>query len=197
MTDTPVQWHAPRRFTGRQPLLEWVAVGLGVLTFVFGFLDWYGTDSDGLNGYRLLDGYLPVGLALIASLLALVNLRPDRTERTAWLAIGLSALAVLFTVVAMVVKPSFVLLIEGLTALDENGAVHVSIQVGLILTLVSAVLQLGCLVAAWLFATGRLAIGGVRATPLSPGPWPPGSPAGAAPLPISEGGPGLGNPAEL
>jgi len=84
-----------------------------------------------------------------------------------------------------------------LTALDENGAVHVSIQVGLILTLVSAVLQLGCLVAAWLFATGRLAIGGVRATPLSPGPWPPGSPAGAAPLPISEGGPGLGNPAEL
>ncbi|HEY3713093.1 MAG TPA: DUF5336 domain-containing protein [Jatrophihabitantaceae bacterium] len=202
MTDNPAQWHAPRRFAGRQPALEWAAVGLGGLTFVFGFLDWYGTDSGGLNGYRLLDGYLPVGLALVASLLAMLNLRPDRTERTAWLAIGLSALAVLFTVVAMAVKPTFVVLIEGFSALDENGGVHLEIQVGLILTLVSAVLQLGCLVAAWLFATGRLAIGGVRATPqpsgpLPSGPLPSGPPPGSAPPSTSDGDHGLGRPADL
>ncbi len=74
MTELP-QRCAGIRMSKRLPALEWVAVVLGVLTFMWGFLDWYGASDVGQNGYRLLDGYLPVGFALLAGLFALVNLR--------------------------------------------------------------------------------------------------------------------------
>lgn len=181
---------AGRHIAGHQPALEWAAILLGALTFIWGFLDWWGTGGGGLNGYRLLSGDLPIALALVASLLAVVNLRPDRTERTAWLAIGISALAVLFTIVAMAVKPTFIQLIEGFAQLGGSGSLSLSIQIGLILTLVSTVLQLACLVAAWLFASGRLAIGaadaGPPATPIPTQAPPAAQPPGSAPPP---GGP--------
>ena len=173
MTELP-QRNAGIRISKRLPVLEWAAVVLGVLTFIWGFLDWYGASGVGQNGYRLLDGYLPVGFALLAGLFALVNLRPDRTERTAWLAIGTSLCAVAFTVVAVAVKPTLILLLEGFSGLDGTDPVRLSIRVGLILTLVSTVLQLLCLLVAWVFASGRLVVSG-RSGPAAPpsfGPTP-------------------------
>ena len=120
MTELP-QRFAGIRMSKRLPALEWVAVALGALTFVWGFLDWYGTSDGGQNGYRLLDGYLPVGFALLAGLFAVVNLRADRTERTAWLAIGTSLFAVAFTIVAVTVKPTLILLLEGFSGLGRHG----------------------------------------------------------------------------
>ncbi len=144
------------RVTARLPVLEWAAVLLGISTFAWGFLDWYGVSGDGQNGYRLMDGYPPIGFALVATVLAVVNMRPDRTERTAWFAIGMSLLAVAFTVLAAVVKPTFIALVEALATIDGDSNVHLTIKIGLILTLVSTALQLICLVVAWLFASGRV-----------------------------------------
>lgn len=172
MTELP-QRFAGIRMSKRLPALEWVAVALGALTFVWGFLDWYGTSDGGQNGYRLLDGYLPVGFALLAGLFAVVNLRADRTERTAWLAIGTSLFAVAFTIVAVTVKPTLILLLEGFSGLAGTDAVRLSIRIGLILTLVTTILQLLCLVLAWLFASGRVVMSGrsgLPAPPISGGP---------------------------
>ena len=184
MTELP-QRNAGIRISKRLPVLEWAAVVLGVLTFIWGFLDWYGASGVGQNGYRLLDGYLPVGFALLAGLFALVNLRPDRTERTAWLAIGTSLCAVAFTVVAVAVKPTLILLLEGFSGLDGTDPVRLSIRVGLILTLVSTVLQLLCLLVAWVFASGRLVVSG-RSGPAAPpsfGPTPYDEPQSFGPPP--------------
>ena len=156
---------------------------------MWGFLDWYGTSDGGQNGYRLLDGYLPVGFALLAGLFAVVNLRADRTERTAWLAIGTSLFAVAFTIVAVTVKPTLILLLEGFSGLGGTDAVRLSIRIGLILTLVTTILQLFCLVLAWLFASGRVVMSGrsgLPAAPISGGPpsfEPQPSPPSFAPPP--------------
>lgn len=157
----PPAWPAPPAklsLAARQPLLEWVAVLLGALTFVWGFLDWYGWPSGAQNGYRLLDGYPPIGFALLAALFAGVNLSRSRTEHLAWLSIGTSFLAVVFTIVAMAVKPTFLSLLEALSSVGGESRAHLSVQYGLILTLVTTILQLLCLVGGWLVASGRLAL---------------------------------------
>ncbi len=65
-----------------------------------------------------------------------------------------------FTIVAVTVKPTLILLLEGFSGLDGTDAVRLSIRIGLILTLVTTILQLLCLVLAWLFASGRLVMSG-------------------------------------
>jgi hypothetical protein len=147
----------------RPPALEITSILLGVLVFCWGFLDWWGTPTGGgQNGYRLLDGYPPVSFALLAALLTALNLRADRTERTALLAIGASFVGLVFTVLSMVVKPTVLLFLEDFSSFgDSTQGLNLTVRIGLVLALITTVLQTGCLVLAWLRATGRIELAGV------------------------------------
>lgn len=156
MTDEPER--RVRRELSVPQQLELGAIGFGALALVWGFLGWWGAGGDSLNGYRVTDGYVPIALILTASLVAALNLRPaDRSERVALLAIGLSGLGVVFTIVAMTVKPALIQFVESLAA-GANVNLNISIQVGLILTLLSGLFQLAGLVGGWAVATDRLPI---------------------------------------
>ncbi len=149
-------WVGPTR--RRYSALEVSAALLGPLTFFFGFLDWWGDGISGQNGYRLLDGYLPVGFALLAALFTAVNLRPPRTEAAALMGLGSAFLGVVFTVLAIAVKPTLLNFLEQFSSFgDSSQGVHLTVRVGLVLTMTATGVQFAFLLFAWLAATGRVA----------------------------------------
>lgn len=149
----------------RAALVAYLAALLGVLSAVWGFLDWWGTGSAAANGYRLGEGYAVAGFPLAAGLVALRDVRLPRSAGTRLLAVGLSMIGSFFAIVALVVKPTVVELIQGLYAFEQGrGAPHLSAKIGLILALVTVLVQFVVLTIAWLTEIARLRVraGGPR-----------------------------------
>jgi hypothetical protein len=138
--------------TQRAALLSYVAAGLGVLSFIWGFLTWY-TEGQGeaktdYGGYALAtQGSALIGLSLAAGLIALVLVLDKRGA-------GLVPAAVAAAGVLVAVGQ---LAGHGMIGVPKGaGEAHVGIGIGLILALVTVVLQLAALVLAWMMASGRM-----------------------------------------
>lgn len=142
----------------RAAMVAYAAALLGVLGAIWGFLDWWGNGSGGISGYRLSEGYPVVAFPLAAGAVALHDIWRPRSESRSLLAVALSLIGMFFAIVAISVKPTLISLLELLSTLgNETNRLHLSARVGLILMLVTAILQFLVLAVGWLAETGRLA----------------------------------------
>jgi hypothetical protein len=163
----------------RLAVLGYVAGGLGVLDFIWGFLDWTSV-GNGLGGSAGIAGFATAGTgAIVATLLAgLLALAEGLEKKTPSMLPAAAAVAGLLVTFGIMVS-------------TPDGY---DVAVGLILALITAIAQTGVLIFACLTASGRLA---QRPGQHSPG-TPPGSgpPPGYGPPPGGYGGPppGYGPP---
>lgn len=128
--------------TPKSVLLERVGAGLGVLMFVWGFLPWYGLAATDVNGYGFgSPAPVAIGLSLLASGIAAARVLD---QKAASLLVPLAAAAVALLV-------SFGLIVDR----GDN----VSLNVGLILAIVTTLLQTAAFALAWLHEIGRLGAG--------------------------------------
>lgn len=143
---------SPASPTQRATLLAYIAAGLGVLSFIWGFLTWF-TEGEGdgktsYHGYALAtQGSALVGLSLAAGLVALALVLDKRGPSAVPAAIAAAGVLVAVGQIAghgMIGVPS-----------GSDGA-HVGIGIGLILGLITVVVQLAALVLAWMMGTGRM-----------------------------------------
>ena len=127
--------------TPKSVLLERVGAGLGVLMFVWGFLPWYGLPATDVNGYGFgSPAPVVIGLSLLASGVAAAR---ALDQKSASPLVPLAAAAVALLV-------SFGLIVDR----GDN----VSLNVGLILALVTTLLQTAAFALAWLHEIGRLGV---------------------------------------
>lgn len=164
----------------RLAVLGYVGAGLGVLDFIWGFLDWVGP-GQGLAGF-FTSGTAAIGAALLAGLLALAETMEKKPPSALPAAAAVVGLLITFGV--MVSMPD-----------------GYDVEVGLILALITSIAQAGALVFAWLSASGRIAqrpaqpryggpppgYGGPSGPP--PGYGPPPSGGGFGPPPSGYGPP--------
>ncbi len=158
---SPAPSQAPLSAARRAQLFGYAAGALGVLSFVWGFLDWYAVSSGGpgQSGYESAVAEACVGLSLAVGLLAAVRAFENKPINLDLVAISATALLVVFAVLVSV----------------PDG---VDSEVGLILQLITAIAQVGVLVVGWLIATGRMPASRPPAPPQtpwqpSPGQYPP------------------------
>lgn len=156
---------SPRRANSSQPephLLGYAAGVLGVLSFVWGFLDWYTVQGQGQAGYSFVGGGAgaAIGLSLTAGLLAAGIAVERRNLPVAPVAIALSAFLVTL----------------GVLIRKAPSGTDVGTGVGLILELVTTIVQTLLLGYLYLHATGRLPAPRPRNTAPA---YPPG-PGGAS-----------------
>jgi len=128
--------------TPKSVLLERVGAGLGVLMFVWGFLPWYGLAATDVNGYGFgSPAPVAIGLSLLASGVAAARILDQKAASPL---VPLAAAAVALLV-------SFGLIVDR----GDN----VSLNVGLILAVVTTLLQTAAFALAWLHEIGRLGVG--------------------------------------
>ncbi len=140
----PAGYPAPAAGSGRAalPLYEIIGAGIGVLTWIWGFLKWFGSGDQGIKGFGGF-GTAVIALALAASGVGLAGLVVKNNEKSVvelrqYTAAGLAAAAVLV---------SFGMLIgHG----DEFG----DAKIGLILALITSLLQTAAFTAAFLESKG-------------------------------------------
>lgn len=151
----PSAYQLPRRQASpgqRAALLSYLAAGLGVLSFIWGFLTWYtegqGDGETSYSGYALAtQGSALVGLSLAAGLVALALVLDKRGPSLVPTAVA--AAGVLVAVGQMAG--------HGMIGVPKgSGEAHVGIGIGLILGLITVVLQLAALALAWMTASGRM-----------------------------------------
>ena len=129
--------------TPKSVLLERVGAGLGVLMFVWGFLPWYGLAATDVNGYGFgSPAPVAIGLSLLASGVAAARMLDQKAASPL---VPLAAAAVALLV-------SFGLIVDR----GDN----VSLNVGLILAVVTTLLQTAAFALAWLHEIGRLGVRG-------------------------------------
>jgi hypothetical protein len=142
--------------SGQQlPLFDLIGAGLGVLAFVWGFLDWYG--GEGQLGNITIKGYSnatnggagAIALSIFAGAVA-GSVLLDKKAKGSLIPLAASVASLLVTFGVIVGK--------------EDG---VSIKIGLILMLVTAIAQVGVFAAGWLQAEGKIMSG----TPASSSQW--------------------------
>jgi hypothetical protein len=127
--------------TPKDVLLERVGIGLGVLMFVWGFFPWYGLSATSVNGYGFgSPAPVVVGLALLSAGVAGARAF-DRKAASPLVPLAATAAALLV---------SFGLII--------GRGDNVDIHVGLILGLVTTLLQAVAFALAWLHEIGRLGV---------------------------------------
>ena len=127
--------------TPKSVLLERVGAGLGVLMFVWGFLPWYGLPATDVNGYGFgSPAPVAIGLSLLASGVAAARML-DQKSASPLLPLAAAAVAALVSLGLIV----------------DRGD-NVSLNVGLILALVTTLLQTAAFALAWLHETGRLGV---------------------------------------
>jgi Family of unknown function (DUF5336) len=138
----------PQQRSGEQlPLFDLIGAGLGVLAFIWGFLDWYGSSDVGgtatFKGYGQLSGSAgaAIGLSVLAGAVAATSLL-DRKAKGSLIPLAASAASLLVTF--------------GLLVGKEKGS---DIKIGLILMLITAIVQVGVFVAGWLQAEGKIMTG--------------------------------------
>jgi Family of unknown function (DUF5336) len=168
----------------RAALLSYIAGGLGVLSFVWGFLKWVSEgEGDGKTqfaGYALgSQGAAVIGFSLAAGLLA-AGLAWDNKPPT--------LAPVAFSVTSLLLAIG-ILIGKGSIDTGGGGDAKVGIAIGLILELVTAAIQVGVLVFGWMTASGRIPANKAPAWPGQPQQQPyPGQPA-APPQPTPYGPP--------
>jgi hypothetical protein len=150
----------------RAAMLHFVAGALGVLSFVWGFLTWFTEGSGGgsfhFAGYAFSSaGVAPIGLSILAGAIAVAN---TVDGKVASFVPSATAIAALLTVIG----------VAGGKANVGPGNAQIGMGVGLILELITCVVQVAVLLIAWLAANGRL---GVPRPPAHPG-YPTGGAAG-------------------
>ncbi len=149
------------------PVFDLIGIVLGVLSIVWGFLDWYGSSGSFTYKGFATTGAGAIGLSVLAAAAAAFALL-DREARGTIVPAAASVAAVLVTAGLLVGKPS-----------GEDA------KVGLILELVTALFQAVMFVLGWLQAKGKIMQHPVNAPYPAP-PWaaaPYNYPAHAADLP--------------
>ena len=143
----------------RNQLLGYFAGALGLLSFIWGFLDWFSGNGTGVGGYSIsgAGASASVALSLVAGLLAAARSLEHKTPVLEPAAIALAGLLVTFGILV------------GKSSLGSSGSVDAG--VGLILQLITAIVQTAVLGFAWLAASGRLP----ASHPPASGPWSPHS----------------------
>jgi hypothetical protein len=140
----------PQQRSGEQlPLFDLIGAGLGVLAFIWGFLDWYGVKGGAFGGSATAKGYATgaggaaaaIGLSVLAGAVAAIVLL-DKKAKGSLVPLAASVASLLITFGLMVGKEK---------ALD--------IKIGLILMLITAIAQVGVFVAGWLQAEGKIMTG--------------------------------------
>jgi hypothetical protein len=143
----------PQQRSGQQlPLFDLIGAGLGVLSFVWGFLDWYGQQGGGASakGYAVSSpGAAAIGLSLLASAVA-AQVLLDREAKPTFVPIGASVASLLVTF--------------GLLVGKGDG---VDTKVGVILMLITALAQVALFVVGWLQSQGKI----MNGTPADSGQW--------------------------
>jgi uncharacterized protein DUF5336 len=174
----------------RAALLSYGAGALGVLSFIWGFLKWItegsGSDQVKFSAYAVESPAVAViGFSLAAGLLA---------AGLAWDAKPPALAPVAFAVTSLLLAIGILI---GKGSIDTGGAgsAKVGIGIGLILELITVILQVAALVFGWLTATGR--VSGNRAPawpgqaqqppPQQPYPGQPGQPSQPGPPPAQPG----------
>jgi Family of unknown function (DUF5336) len=142
--------------SGQQlPLFDLIGAGLGVLAFVWGFLDWYG--GEGQLGNITIKGYSnatnggagAIALSIFAGAVA-GSVLLDKKAKGSLIPLAASVASLLVTFGVIIGK--------------EDG---VSIKIGLILMLITAVAQVAVFAAGWLQAEGKIMSG----TPAAGDQW--------------------------
>lgn len=136
----------------RANLLGYVAGVLGVLSFVWGFLTWFtegsGDHAPTATGYSIqgAGATAVIGVSLAAGLLAAVRSYEKKDAALVPVALGVTALLLVIGVVI------------GKGGIDDGSgnSIDVGMGIGLILELITVILQVGALVVAWLMATGKM-----------------------------------------
>ncbi|MEO9110974.1 MAG: DUF5336 domain-containing protein [Jatrophihabitantaceae bacterium] len=137
----------------RAAILAYTAGGLGILSFIWGFLDWFtqgsGTDSPSASGYSLngAGATAIVGLSLVAGLIAAAYAFEKHVPTLVPAAFAVAAL--LLVVAVMIGK-------GGIDDGSGDSGPDIGMGVGMILTLITSIVQVGVLVVAWMMATGRM-----------------------------------------
>ncbi|HEY7046958.1 MAG TPA: DUF5336 domain-containing protein [Jatrophihabitantaceae bacterium] len=140
----------PQQRSGQQlPLFDLIGAGLGILSFVWGFLDWFNIDHG--NGDSALKGYqgggaAAIGLSLLAGAVAAGPLL-DKTAKNSLVPLGASVGSLLVTLGVMVAGKL------------PKGVADYKIQIGLILMLITALAQVVLFVLGWLQANGKIMTG--------------------------------------
>src|ERR1700712_5567948 len=97
----------PTRAAGKPlPLFDLIGAGLGVLSFIWGFLNFYSSGSSDAKGYEAFaNGIGPIGLSILASAIAGAVILSEPTEpvRPPY-ALATAAAALLVTFGALVGK---------------------------------------------------------------------------------------------
>jgi hypothetical protein len=142
----------------RNQLLGYAAGGLGVLSFIWGFLDWFSGNGNGVGGYSFsgAGASAAVALSLVAGLLAAARSLESKPPAVEPAAIAVAGLLVTFGILV------------GKSSLGPNASVDAG--VGLILQLITAILQTALLGYAWFAASGRLPASRPPQPP-APGQW--------------------------
>jgi uncharacterized protein DUF5336 len=171
--------------TQRAAMFSYIAGGLGLLSFIWGFLKWI-TEGDGdgkvqLGGYAVQSpGVAVIGFSLGAGLLA-AGLAWDKKPPT--LAPVVFAITSLLLVIGILIG-------KGSVDTGGSGSAKIGIGIGLILELITVILQAGVLVFGWMTANGRVPVNRAPAWPgqqqPQPYPGPQGPPQG--PPPAQPGG---------
>ena len=128
---------SPTRESGaasqRERMMSLIGAALGVLMFIWGFLDWLGAGGDGVDGFSC-QGVAVIGLSLAAGLLAGLGSLDNRSGRGVDSAVPLAFAA------------SAALVALGILIKKGDG---VDAKVGLILGLITAIVQSVVLGAEW------------------------------------------------
>lgn len=167
----------------RAAMMHFVAGALGVLSFIWGFLSWF-TEGQGdrafyFAGYAFSSaGAAPIGLSILAGAIAVAYTVDGKVTSFVPPAV---AIAALLTVIG----------VAGGKGNVGPGDAQIGMGLGLILELVTCIVQAAVLLLAWLAANGRI---GAPRPPAHPGYpiTPPGYPTPGASYP----GHGYADPAQ-
>ena len=157
----------------RAAMMHFAAGALGVLSFIWGFLTWFteghGNGTFHFAGYAFSSaGVAPIGLSILAGALAVAYTVDGKVTSFVPSAV---AIAALLTVIG----------VAGGKGGVGPGDAQIGMGVGLILELITCVVQVAVLLIAWLAANGRL---GVARPPAHPGyPTSPPAQGGGYPPP--------------
>jgi hypothetical protein len=174
---------ARRRSAGLSPqqIIGYAAGALGILSFIWGFLTWFTAGAEGVAGYSVAGSgaSAAIGLSIAAGAIAAVDALEKRPAGPVPASLAVAAFLV-----------SLGLLI-GKSPSGEN----VGVGVGLILELITTILQAAALVYLWLIATGRMRAPQPRARSAA---WPgSGHESGPGGAPHGMGGPGAPPPGQF
>ena len=148
----------PQQRSGQQlPLFDLIGAGLGILSFVWGFLAWFNVDHG--NGDSAAKGYqgggaAAIGLSVLASAIAAAPLL-DKNVKNSLVPLASSVASLLITLGVMIGGKL------------PKGLADYKIQIGLILMLITALAQVVLFVLGWLQANGKIMTG----APSGGGQW--------------------------